>query len=381
MKQIFLSLLKTDLYRKKGLLVILLSGIIVTMYCICAMLGTAMSEYETAQNWNDYTSLTVNPEDISASEIVRMNQYLDRANNENIVNIIYLTRGENGIYMIGWDGTEQTRWFGHEIGRFFTEEEIQAGEKLAYVSNSFQEYDKSKEIRIGDELYEKIGSTTIIPYFLTYMIPDESNVHLFTEETPYDEQGGYAREKYFKFIIIPVTCYLEKYQPDQILIQINQADGKKMKQYKKTLEKEFPGIQVCLPKNMAETRLTEKTIQYIRKSLILSLITGFTIFQLIIQWIKSSIHEFSVYHLYGLTSGNVVWMIYGRLLIYYLIGGVMAAVLHRITLPILRFIYQESVPSYAVLALMLGLVFLLICLGTLPLVLREVRSIREVRKT
>ena len=61
MKQIFLSLLKTDLYRKKGLLVILLSGIIVTMYCICAMLGTAVGEYRIVQNWNDYTSLIVNP--------------------------------------------------------------------------------------------------------------------------------------------------------------------------------------------------------------------------------------------------------------------------------------------------------------------------------
>ncbi|MBO4888600.1 MAG: ABC transporter permease [Firmicutes bacterium] len=380
MNHIFLSFLWADIHRKKGLLLILLVGIIVTMYCICEMLGIAVSEYEMAKNWSDYSSLIVNPGDEQSTEIRRMNQLLDRAGNEEIANIIYLTKSENGLYIVGWDGTEQTRWFPHSSGRFFTEEEVLEGEKVAYVSEQYQKDDRSKEIKIGDDLYTVIGVGWMGTFNFNSMIPDESKVHLFTEETPYDDPNtGRLREEYFRFIVIPASCYLESFEPDQILIQFNDADNKKLKTYKKTLKKEFPKMQVCLPKHTAETRLAEKTIVYIRKSLILSLIAGLTLFQLVLQWVKASVREFSVYHLCGLTSAKILWMIYGRLLCYFLTGTAAAALLQKITLPLMQIIYREETPSYLILGLMMGLVFLFISAATLPLVFKEVRRIGEDR--
>lgn len=378
MKQIFLSLLKTDLYRKKGLLVILLSGIIVTMYCICAMLGTAVGEYRIVQNWNDYTSLIVNPSTELPLDRTRISENITRKNNKDIANIIYLTRGENGIYIIGWDGTEQNRWFPHSSGRFFTEEEVQSGTNLAYVSEGYQEYDQSEEIRIMDDTYQVIGVGWMVSYNFTSMVPDESRVRLFTEPTPYDDgSSGKTREQYFKFIILPAVCYLRNFEPDQILIQINNADNKKLNEYKGKLEKVFPEAQVCLPKQTPEVELKEKTLLYIRRSLILSLIAGLTLFQLVIQWVRTSLREFSVYYLCGMTSKDILWMIYGRLLCYYLAGGIVAALLHRVTLPVLQFIYREEVPSYLLLAMMLGLIFLLISLVSFPVINKEVKGIRE----
>ena len=70
-------------------------------------------------------------------------------------------------------------------------------------------------------------------------------------------------------------------------------------------------------------------------------------------------------------------MIYGRLLCYYLAGGIVAALLHRVTLPVLQFIYREEVPSYLLLAMMLGLIFLLISLVSFPVINKEVKGIRE----
>ena len=284
MSRIFLSLFGADVHRKRGIILILLSGIVISMYCICAMLGVAVSEYETAKTWNDYTTLIVNPGEVHATENSKMIQLLDRTNDEDIQNVIYLTRYKNGIYVIGWDGTQQTQWFPHSSGRFFTEEEIKTGEKLAYVSEGYQTYDKSKEIELAGEIYQVIGVGWMVTYNFSSMIPDESKVHLFTEETPYDNPGsGKTREEYFKFIIIPVSCYLENYQPDQILVQISHADTRKMKEYKKILENEVPGIQVCLPARTAEVRLEEKTVVYIRKSLVLSIVAGLTLLQLVIQ--------------------------------------------------------------------------------------------------
>ncbi len=143
------------------------------------------------------------------------------------------------------------------------------------------------------------------------------------------------------------------------------------------MEEIFPEAQVCLPKQTPEVELKEKTILSIHRSLILSLIAGLTLFQLVIQWVKTSLHEFSVYYLCGMTSKDILWMIYGRLLCYYLIGGIVATILHRVTLPVLQFIYREEVPSYLLLAMMLVLVFLLISLATFPIVQREVKGIQE----
>ena len=378
MTHVFLHLLKDDLRSRKKAIIILFSGIIVSMYCICSMLGTAVGEYRIVQNWNDYTSLIVNPSTELPLDRTRISENITRKNNKDIANIIYLTRGENGIYIIGWDGTEQNRWFPHSSGSFFTEEELQSGANLAYVSEGYQEYDRSEEIKIMDETYQVIGVGWMVSYNFTSMVPDESRVRLFTEPTPYDDgSSGKTREQYFKFIILPAVCYLRNFEPDQILIQINNADNKKLNEYKGKLEKVFPEAQVCLPKQTPEVELKEKTLLYIRRSLILSLIAGLTLFQLVIQWVRTSLREFSVYYLCGMTSKDILWMIYGRLLCYYLAGGIVAALLHRVTLPVLQFIYREEVPSYLLLAMMLGLIFLLISLVSFPVINKEVKGIRE----
>ena len=229
-----------------------------------------------------------------------------------------------------------------------------------------------------DETYQVIGVGWMVSYNFTSMVPDESRVRLFTEPTPYDDgSSGKTREQYFKFIILPAVCYLRNFEPDQILIQINNADNKKLNEYKGKLEKVFPEAQVCLPKQTPEVELKEKTLLYIRRSLILSLIAGLTLFQLVIQWVRTSLREFSVYYLCGMTSKDILWMIYGRLLCYYLAGGIVAALLHRVTLPVLQFIYREEVPSYVLLAMMLGLIFLLISLVSFPVINKEVKGIRE----
>ena len=378
MTHVFLHLLKDDLCSRKKVILILFSGIVICMYCICSMLGTAVGEYRMVQNWNDYSSLIVNPSTELPLDRTRISENITRKNNKDIANIIYLTRGENGIYIIGWDGTEQNCWFPHSSGRFFTEEEVQSGTNLAYVSEGYQEYDQSEEIRIMDDTYQVIGVGWMVSYNFTSMVPDESRVRLFTEPTPYDDgSSGKTREQYFKFIILPAVCYLRNFEPDQILIQINNADNKKLNEYKGKLEKVFPEAQVCLPKQTPEVELKEKTLLYIRRSLILSLIAGLTLFQLVIQWVRTSLREFSVYYLCGMTSKDILWMIYGRLLCYYLAGGIVAALLHRVTLPVLQFIYREEVPSYLLLAMMLGLIFLLISLVSFPVINKEVKGIRE----
>ena len=106
---------------------LLLSGVVICVYCISIMLGLAVGQYQLATCSNTEASLTIDIDGKNGVNMDELSAYLNSISKKGMVNVLYFTRLESKKILVGWDGTKGNNWFPITSGNFFNKEEQAAG--------------------------------------------------------------------------------------------------------------------------------------------------------------------------------------------------------------------------------------------------------------
>ena len=99
---------------------LLLSGVVICVYCISIMLGLAVGQYQLATCSNTEASLTIDIDGKNGVNMDELSAYLNSISKKGMVNVLYFTRLESKKILVGWDGTKGNNWFPITSGNFLT---------------------------------------------------------------------------------------------------------------------------------------------------------------------------------------------------------------------------------------------------------------------
>lgn len=366
-------LLKKHIQMHKSVSALLFCGIVVCIYCISVMLGIAVGQYNMIASSNDYASITFDIGEGTSKKMDEVSEYINNISNNGVINVIYLSRISDNLIVAGWDGTKGQNWFPLTTGRFFNEEEMSDGKKSAFVSDNIgNEILSNKTVEIRQTSYNIIGSAWIVPWNFFTAMSSNSIVHVIRESDT---------EFNLSFIIIPFKCYKEEFVPQQILIQFNSASYTELKKYADEIESRYGDSKAYPPDKNSDGILYENKIRYGKMAVILCFIAGLTVMRLMAEWIRLYQKEMYVLRLCGMTGLRCTSIIYGHLLLYFILGGCIAIFIHYRTFFLLKPIYGNCFPIMDALIKILTIMFVLSVICTVPVTRRIVVMGKEVAGT
>ncbi|MCM1171639.1 MAG: ABC transporter permease [Clostridium sp.] len=366
-------LLKKHIQMHKSVSALLFCGIVVCIYCISVMLGIAVGQYNMLASTNTYGSITFDIGDDTSKKMDEVSEFINNFSKNGVINVIYLSRISDNLVVVGWDGTKGQNWFPLTTGRFFNEEEISDGEKSALVSDNIgNDILSNQTVDIGQASYNIIGTAWIVPWNFLTAISSNSNVHVIREDDT---------EWTLSFVIIPLKCYKEEFIPQQILIQFNSASYSELKKYAGEIESRYGDSKAYPPVKNSDGILYENTIKYGKMAVILCLIAELTVIRLMAEWIRLYQKEMRVLRLCGMTGLRCTFIIYGHLLLYFILGIGIAIFLHYHTFFLLKAVYGNTFPAMSKLIMLLAILFALSVIFTIPVTRKAVALGKEVTLT
>ena len=327
---------------------LLLSGVVICVYCISIMLGLAVGQYQLATCSNTEASLTIDIDGKNGVNMDELSAYLNSISKKGMVNVLYFTRLESKKILVGWDGTKGNNWFPITSGNFFNKEEQVAGEYVGFVSDNMKNaIAGSGSFEAGEHTYEVIGMGWIVPWSFASARSSQSQIDILGEE---------AGEK-MQYMLIPYKCYKEEFQPEQILAQFNYASYEDLQKYAEKIQDMFPSMQVYLPDSNSDDVLEEGRTQYEILAFLLCMIAGITVIRLMAEWITTYKKEITVLWLCGMPKVRCMLLIYGHWLLYYGVGSIIAIILQYLTFPLLQYVYGNAFPMPDSLIYILAVMF------------------------
>lgn len=366
-------LLKKHIQTHKSVSALFFCGIVVCIYCISVMLGIAVGEYNLIASSNDYASITFDIGDVTSKKMDEVSEYINNISKNGVINVIYLSRISDNLIVVGWDGTKGQNWFPLTTGRFFDEEEMSDGKKSAFVSDNIgNEALSNKTIDVGQDSYNIIGTAWIVPWNFLAGTSSNSNVHVIREDDS---------DLNLSFIIIPFNCYKEEFVPQQILIQFNSASYSELKKYADEIESRYGDSKAYPPDKNSDGVLYKNKIKYGKMAVILCFIAGLTVIRLMAEWIRLYEKEMHVLRLCGMTGLRCTFIIYGHLLLYFILGNGIAIFIHYHTFFLLKPIYGNFFPIMGDLIRLLVIIFAVSVIFTIPVTRKIVALGKEVAGT
>lgn len=329
-----LSLLFSNLRRKiktdTATTLLLIIGLVTSLFCISVLLGYAQTEYKNSRGISYRSTITIDPSnELNKQDLIsRINKIEQKYSNE-IINVLYISRLADGTVLIGWDGNEIIRWFPQASERFFTHDEISNCQNVVYMPLYEYYYDDEGNIRrnaepilgtfttIDSEKYKIIGTGWYQKHNIADSISSQSSQSIFQDHEQID----------LKIRIIPYTTYNTKYRPEIVLIQFADESYSELTKYCNEINKEKVGT-AFVPDHNSDEMLAEKKMQKSVISAMLVIISGITILQLMYQWIKSSKKQCLVYLICGLTKTKTFLLIAAEWFIYFIVALFLTELLH-----------------------------------------------------
>lgn len=345
MGTIFIKSLYRNIRRNRTVNLMLFLGLFIAVFCISIMLGFAFGQYETVAGYTSYATLSIIPNEDMLSDINDFPALLEELYGKNLANVLYISRNNKESLLIGWQGTSADRWFPYTAGRFFTEQEQNMGEKVAFVSQN----QNLSSIDIDGEVYEVIGSGWIEKYNIKIAISDNVKIDIFSSEAEGND------ETYIQ--IIPYKCFTQNSIPILILIHFDFASTKDLLTYSQILQEKYPNTEIYLPNEDSDEILIYQQIQGIIRALILGLIAGITIIQLAHQWGEFYKKELYVYYLCGMERLKCWFILLGHWAIYFIVASITAIAVHKLCFPFLNIIEADYSPQIIPLVIVLILLF------------------------
>lgn len=369
MIKLYLNCMKHALKNKFLLLFVVLS-IAAAMFCIDMTLASAQNEYESTLNINSLSSVAMffDSETIQTDEI---DQTLNSLFPTELRNVIYITKTDDGTTLIGWQGYNQTNWFPHINGRFFSFDEVENEAKVAYIPTD--DYGKlgsdengNIKIDIDGESYSVIGAGWCNPYNFKSAISEDSPQDIFVSD--------FAKD--YTFRIIPYTTFFQNYSPELVLIHFEHPSFSFLKEKKAVLERYFESAAVTMPKeNSDEYLLTQKAVRA-AIGVVLSLLLFVSVIGIMQEWLKINSNRYYVFVLCGAGQRKIVFLILAEWLTYTVIGLLLSLGIQYCCLPLLSEIGAGYMPKLAEIAAQLILFYLVAVL----LLLKKIKTITAVSR-
>lgn len=338
-----------------------LLGLTIACFCLSVAQGDAMQEFNTIAGWNEYATLTVDQGGGEFQDMDALADWIDETYGDAVANVLYLGRDSSGIVYIGWQGTQASRWFAMSSGRFFTDEE--AGAEVIFMQDDDGASDAETFTLNGREL-RIVGRGGFFPFHFQIGISGEAPTQVFSS----DNGAGTGRGPVIR--ILPYRLFSQLFKPVQILIHFDKLDTREAGAAQKAIRERLPEARVFLPNHDPSPILTQKVLRGAREGLLLCLIAGVTILQLMFQWIGLLRKELYTYYLCGLTRGRCMLIVYGQWLIYLTVSAAAGAGAHRLSFPVLQYFEASVMPEWWAYLLLVGVLYLLSILCSLPEVLR-----------
>lgn len=343
MIKLYLNCMKHALKNKFLLLFVVLS-IAAAMFCIDMTLASAQNEYESTLNINSLSSIAMffDSETVQTDEI---DKTLNSLFPTELRNVIYITKTDDGTTLIGWQGYNQTNWFPHINGRFFSFDEVENEAKVAYIPTD--DYGKlgsdengNIKIDIDGESYSVIGAGWCNPYNFKSAISEDSPQDIFVSD--------FAKD--YTFRIIPYTTFFQNYSPELVLIHFEHPSYSFLKEKKAVLEKYFETAAVTMPKeNSDEYLLTQKAVRA-AIGVVLSLLLIVSVIGIMQEWLKINSNRYYVFVLCGAGQRKIFLLILAEWLTYTVIGLLLSLGIQYCCLPLLSEIGAGYMPKLAEIA-------------------------------
>lgn len=326
MLKLYLLSLRQAIKSHKLLLSFILLGITAGMFCISMTLGSARGDYENSLNINYLTTVTVSFESEDASRADAFSQMESGFQGE-LLNVLSITKAQDGTLLVGWYGSAQTHWFPHVNGRFFRQSEVKAGERVAYITHD--EYTglvkegRTDTVQIDGLNYRIVGTGWISPFNLKYPISESSSQQLLQSEDNAD----------YRFCIIPYSTFLKTYAPELILVQFDHMDYQTLEARCAQLAQMFPDAEVTMPSESSEHYLQAEKAKRSAIGALFAVIIGVSVLGLMMEWLKLNRKQYYVFLLCGATRRQTVGLILLEWFSYLLAGTCLAVGLHAAFLP------------------------------------------------
>lgn len=349
MHSLFFYSLKKRVSHYKTELLFLVVGVIIAVYCMSVMFGLAVGQYQLSIGSNTHATLTVNPGSKTKQTISDFIEFLENEYGNNVRNVVFLTNISRERIQVGWYGIDAETWFPVTSGRFFTADEQDSGEPVVFLSDSLRKNSiNSKFEMIGDRLFQIVGSGWIVPYTFTAAISSKSGINIIPPE---------LTEQNLFFSIIPYKCYVDEFEPSQILVHFKSTSNEKLQKINLQLSAAFPDSEIYMPDYNSDDVLSESQVKYGLLGLILCAISGITIVQLMSEWFMLYHKELYVYTLCGMTRKRCVLLVYGHWFLIFSVAAIIAVLLHYFSFPLLKYVYANYPPRIVALLFILLVVF------------------------
>lgn len=351
---LFLRSFCRQIKKNRAVTALLLIGVIIAMFCVSTAQGLALRMYEYISGWTEYATITTVLEDYT-EDFSAIPGWIDSAYGEEAVNTLFLTRQGDEV-VIGWKGTEFSRWFPLSSGRFFAEQEAYKNLIVlqeAYANTMLDQ----RTVDLNGQAFSIVGTGSFYTYHFKLGVASAASASVFQSSDDH-------------IVIIPYGTFLKQYEPDLMLVQFEKMTQKDAQARVQEIENGIAGSTAYMPNANSDSVLSSEQIRRGMESLVLCLIAGITILQLMRTWVEFLKREIFVYRICGMRQHRCLILVYGQWLVLLLIGSGIAVGLHLVSFPLLHYFEADRLPHGATYALMVALLFVLSVAVSVPIVKR-----------
>ena len=311
--------IKKSVASHKGVTLFILLSISAALFCINAMLGYVETEYRDMRVMNSYSALTIvstRNEEIPVEEIKAYIRGEEDLEIRNILNICLLP---DEICLIGWEGYEQTKWFPHMTGHFFTEEQVAQAENVIYITSD--EYAtladvKNNRLEMDGETYQIVGTGWMVEKNFMDAVGTDSQQTIFQEK----KGGGIYYGERYKFRIVPYTTFNERYTPEMVLVQMESSSYRQIQELAERLTFKYPGLNVAMPRNDSGEYRAERLKNDSKYIMLLVVLLWVTTVSVVREWILLNRNGYRVLGICGATKGQVKRLVLMELFLFAFFG-------------------------------------------------------------
>lgn len=278
--------------------------ILFSLFCIylalLAYLGIFNQMAEQRQLSSSFTSVCITPSDASAFDIEGAKEFfqnspLGEMRNAFMVDLDVTPAGPN---VVGWKGTDFTRWEALEAGmRFFTQEEVESTDRIA-IMNVRSMDDRPYETAVRGHTYDIIEHGSLSTGVLLRKFPQRFVFHR-------DEYGISDQ------IIIPYrTFFADAYIPDAIVLDFKNAFTGSEEEAIGQLQRYFPKCEMFFVGSGTQTKAREaKFTQMLLVFAGMCILSGTNIFAFFNGWIHKNARRYRIYMLNGASKRHIYMMV------------------------------------------------------------------------
>ena len=317
---IFIRFLRSTFSAQKKLIIYVIISTAAALFCVNVMYGFTMQRYYSSYDATWYTTIAViDPDETGMDDIAG---YIADRYSKTIGSALYIMKQDEHRYIVGWQGSDKpSMWFPEAGGRFFTPQELEEGENVAYIHFSEKSALETDSIEIGGEVYSVVGCGFIETYNFLSPIGKGSGQSIF--QNPSGQNIDSDETDLFR--IIPYKNMVDRgYRPQIVLIHPADITREELEKLAGEIKKDIPGIKLTIPDSNPNKDLEKeqsRTIPFAALFAIVIIVSVGGIIQELLGTLRDNIKVFCIC---GISKVRMILYLCGLLLLMFLIAEVIA---------------------------------------------------------